>query len=210
MSTDQKPAIVLAHPTTTAGDDVKLERTFALIKNGAIRRGHTGNIYAAADDAGLRIVESKWWGTEDETVYALRALAMFRGLYAEHAGKPFYDGLIGSVARGSLAMILEGEDAVKQWRALMGPTDPVKARQEAPTSLRALYGTTMPDNATHGSDSAESAEREIAIFFPEFVERRQPRGLWCQLTPEQRKAALAYTGPENHGDAAFLLPRVGA
>lgn len=204
MSTDQKPAIVLAHPTTTAGDDVKLERTFALIKNGAVERGCAPDIRDAAEDAGLRVVAVCWWGIEPDHI------DRFEQLYAEHVGKWFYDRLIGSVVQGSIAMLLEGEDAMKRWRALMGPTDPVKARQEAPTSLRALYGTTMPDNATHGSDSAESAEREIAIFFPEFVERRQPRGLWCQLTPEQRKAALEYTGPENHGDAAFLLPRVGA
>jgi nucleoside-diphosphate kinase len=83
--------------------------------------------------------------------------------YAEHASKPFFDGLIEAMTSGiSIALVLEGENAVATVRRLNGATKPSKA---APGTIRKLYGTAGPRNAVHGSDSAESARREIRFFF---------------------------------------------
>ena len=87
--------------------------------------------------------------------------------YGEHEGKPFFETLIGFMTSGHVtALCLSKEDAIKGWRALMGPTNSLKAREEAPTSLRALFGTDGTRNATHGSDSTTSAARELEFFFP--------------------------------------------
>lgn len=131
------------------------QRTLALIKFDCLVRGQFGKVLDAVIADGFTVV-----ATDD-----CSEAAKFRQIYAEHEGKPYYDGLMRSVQLGSLAVILERVDAIAWWRTLMGPTDPEKARKEAPKSLRALYGTKLPDNAVHGSDSPESAAREIAIFF---------------------------------------------
>nr|ADO28336.1 nucleoside diphosphate kinase 6 [Ictalurus furcatus] len=91
--------------------------------------------------------------------------------YAEHKGRFFYQRLVEFMSRydGPMrAYILAREDAVTHWRELMGPTKVYRARYTSPRSIRALYGLTDTRNTTHGSDSSESAEREIAFFFPEF------------------------------------------
>ncbi|XP_006626156.1 nucleoside diphosphate kinase 6 [Lepisosteus oculatus] len=89
--------------------------------------------------------------------------------YAEHAGRFFYQRLVEFMSSGPMrAYILARENAISQWRELMGPTKVFRARYTAPTSIRGVYGLTDTRNTTHGSDSAQSASREIAFFFPEF------------------------------------------
>ncbi|XP_071835524.1 nucleoside diphosphate kinase 6-like isoform X2 [Apostichopus japonicus] len=89
--------------------------------------------------------------------------------YREHKGRFFYNRLVGFMSSGSMsAHILAKEDAISHWRKLMGPTKTFKAKHMAPTTLRARFGLTDTRNATHGSDSTETAEREIGFFFPEF------------------------------------------
>lgn len=85
-------------------------------------------------------------------------------LYREHEGRPYYDDLIKSVIDGpTVVAVLKGQNAIARWRHLLGPTDPEKA---PPGTIRGDFGQVMPHNAAHGSDSEESAKREIAIFFP--------------------------------------------
>ncbi|XP_026858799.2 nucleoside diphosphate kinase 6 [Electrophorus electricus] len=99
-----------------------------------------------------------WWRRKDSESF-----------YAEHSGRFFYQRLVEFMSSGPMrAYILAREDAVAHWRELMGPTKVYRARYTAPNSVRALYGLTDTRNTTHGSDSAESAKREIAFFFPEF------------------------------------------
>ncbi|XP_075774482.1 nucleoside diphosphate kinase 6 isoform X5 [Pelodiscus sinensis] len=91
--------------------------------------------------------------------------------YQEHSGRFFYQRLVEFMASGPMrAYILAHEDAVALWRSLMGPTKVYQARNTAPDSIRGAYGLTDTRNTTHGSDSAASASREIAFFFPEFSE----------------------------------------
>jgi nucleoside diphosphate kinase len=141
-----------------------IERTFALIKTGAIDRHMLARLQAEIATAGITCIRNAPFGEEINP----GDRHLFQRLYAGHADRPYYAGLIGSVERVALAMILEGGDVISRWRTLMGPTDPVRARAEQPRSLRARYGgDAMPDNALHGSDSSLSATREIAIFFPD-------------------------------------------
>ncbi|KAI7823486.1 nucleoside-diphosphate kinase, partial [Kickxella alabastrina] len=92
--------------------------------------------------------------------------AQARAFYAEHAGKPFFDGLVAFMSSGPLvALLIEGDDVIRGWRTMIGPTSPAAARQLAPQSIRAVLGADGPRNAVHGSDSAESAQRELSFFF---------------------------------------------
>ncbi|NXQ36949.1 NDK6 kinase, partial [Alaudala cheleensis] len=96
-----------------------------------------------------------------------------RRFYREHAGRFFYQRLVEFMASGPMwAYILAHENAVPLWRSLMGPTKVFRARHSDPDSIRGAYGLTDTRNTTHGSDSAASASREIAFFFPEFDEQR--------------------------------------
>ncbi|XP_030628380.1 nucleoside diphosphate kinase 6 [Chanos chanos] len=89
--------------------------------------------------------------------------------YAEHSGRFFYQRLVEFMSSGPMrAYILAREDAIAHWRELMGPTKVYRARYTSPDTIRAQYGLTDTRNTTHGSDSVESAHREIAFFFPEF------------------------------------------
>jgi nucleoside diphosphate kinase len=93
--------------------------------------------------------------------------ARAEAFYAEHQGRPLFPGLVEFMASGpAVAAVLARPDAVRAWRALVGPTNPLEARSAAPKSLRALYGADGTHNAVHGSDSAASAAREIKFFFP--------------------------------------------
>ncbi|KAA0708738.1 Nucleoside diphosphate kinase 6 [Triplophysa tibetana] len=90
--------------------------------------------------------------------------------YAEHAGRFFYQRLVEFMSSGPMrAYIIAREDAITHWRGMMGPTKVFRARYTSPDSLRGQYGLTDTRNTTHGSDSIESARREIAFFFPEFL-----------------------------------------
>ncbi len=136
-------------------DEGVVERTLVLIKPDGVRRGLVGEVLRRIETKGLRLV-----ALELRTV----GVSTARTHYAEHAGKPFFAGLVEFITGGpTLAAVVEGPQAIASWRSLMGATDPVKA---APGTIRGDLASAMPDNVTHGSDSPESAAREIALFFP--------------------------------------------
>lgn len=129
------------------------EQTFAMIKPDAVEAHYLDEIKKAVADAGFEISD-----------YHLTRLDPQRAaeLYAEHLGKPFYVGLLRFTTSGPLAgMVLSCEGAIAKWRQMMGASDPSKAE---PGTIRRDYGWGMPDNAVHGSDSLESAKREIALW----------------------------------------------
>jgi nucleoside-diphosphate kinase len=134
------------------------ERTLALIKPDGVRRGLAGEVLSRIERKGLRIVAM------DMRVVG-KDLAETH--YVEHAGKPFYGSLVEFITSGPLvAMVVEGPRAIEAFRALAGATDPVKA---TPGTIRGDYALEVQDNIVHGSDSPDSAEREIKIFFPDVV-----------------------------------------
>ena len=134
------------------------ERTLVLIKPDGVRRGLAGEVIARIERKGLRIV-----AMDMRTVG--RDLAETH--YAEHVGKPFYGSLVDFITSGPLvALVAEGPRAIEAFRGLAGATDPVKA---APGTIRGDYALEVQDNIVHGSDSPDSAEREIKIFFPDLV-----------------------------------------
>ncbi|SCK18152.1 nucleoside-diphosphate kinase [Streptomyces sp. WMMB 322] len=134
------------------------ERTLVLLKPDAVRRGLIGEIIG-------RIESKANWAV---TALELRTLdrSTLEQHYAEHVGKPFYEPLVEFMASGpSVVMVAEGERVIEGVRALAGPTDPIAA---PPGSIRGDFGTIVRENLIHASDSAESAEREMKIFFPDF------------------------------------------
>ena len=133
-----------------------MDRTLILVKPDAFARGLTGEIIARFERKGLRIVALKHM-----TVERTRA----EEHYAEHSEKPFFGDLVEFITGGPLvAMVLEGYEAVKAARQVIGSTNPLEA---APGSIRGDYALEVQTNMVHGSDSNESAERETKIFFPE-------------------------------------------
>ena len=131
-----------------------VQKTYTMIKPDGVRNGHIGEIVNRFERAGLKIDEMRL-----EMVTPEQAKAN----YAEHEGKPFYDGLIAYVTSGPVVkMVVSGEGAVSKVRSLMGATNPADA---APGTIRGDFGLTMDENVIHGSDSPESAEREIGVFF---------------------------------------------
>jgi nucleoside-diphosphate kinase len=133
-----------------------MERTLILVKPDAFARGLTGEIIARFERKGLKPV-------------ALRLMTISRVLaerhYAEHAGKPFYEGLVQFITSGPLvAMVLEAESAIAAARQLMGQTNPLQAETG---SIRGDYAIEVGENMVHGSDSPESAAREVGLFFPD-------------------------------------------
>jgi nucleoside-diphosphate kinase len=134
------------------------ERTLVLIKPDGVRRGLAGEVLARIERKGLRIVAMD-----------LRTVGkdLAETHYAEHEAKPFYGSLVEFITSGPLvALVAEGPRAVEAFRALAGATDPVKA---TPGTIRGDYALEVQDNIVHGSDSPDSAEREIKIFFPDLV-----------------------------------------
>ena len=131
-----------------------VETTLVLIKPDAMQRGLAGEILGRLERRGLALREAK-------LVHVDRKLAEKH--YAEHAEKPFYGELLSFITSGpTLALVLEGEGAVALVRTTIGATDPADA---APGSIRGDLALSMPDNLVHGSDSPESAEREIGLWF---------------------------------------------
>jgi nucleoside-diphosphate kinase len=131
------------------------ERTLVLIKPDGVRRGLVGEVVGRLERKGL-------------TLAALELRTLDRATaeqhYGEHQGKPFFDGLVEFITGGPLvALVVQGPRAVEATRTLMGVTDPVKS---APGSLRGDFCLEIGENLVHGSDSPESAAREIALFFP--------------------------------------------
>ena len=132
-----------------------LERTFSIIKPNATARHLEGEINKKIQEAGLKIVVSKRVETPTRE--------QFEAFYAEHKGKPFYEGLLEFMTSGPIVVqVLEGENAIQRYRDLMGKTDPAEA---AEGTLRKLYAESKTRNAVHGSDSPESATREISLWF---------------------------------------------
>ncbi len=132
-----------------------MERTLILVKPDAFSRGLTGEVIKRFQLKGLEIVEL-------EKRQIDRSLAEKH--YAEHSDKPFFGELVEFITGGPLvAMVLEGSRAVDVARQVIGATDPVDA---APGSIRGDFGVEVTQNLVHGSDSPESAAREIEIFFP--------------------------------------------
>jgi nucleoside-diphosphate kinase len=131
-----------------------MERTYLMIKPDAVQRGLCGEIVSRFEKKGLKLVAMKF-------MLIPKATAEFH--YGEHKGKKFYDSLISYITSGPvLAMVWEGEDAVSVCRTMMGKTNP---KESAPGTIRGDYGMQTGMNIIHGSDSPESAEREISIFF---------------------------------------------
>ena len=130
------------------------ERTLVILKPDAVQRGLVGEIVRRLEDRGLKLIALDMRTIETET--AARH-------YAEHEGKPFYAGLIDYITSGPVVlMVLEGANAVVVTRATMGKTNPVEA---APGTIRGDLGLMTGRNLIHGSDSPESAEREVALVF---------------------------------------------
>ncbi|MEE4110158.1 MAG: nucleoside-diphosphate kinase [Halieaceae bacterium] len=131
-----------------------VERTLSIIKPDAVGKNHIGEIYARFEAAGLRIVAARMMQLSEQVA---------GGFYAEHRERPFFPALIEFMTSGPVVVqVLEGEDAIGKNRELMGATNPQDA--EAGT-IRADFASSIDANAVHGSDSAASAEREIAYFF---------------------------------------------
>lgn len=132
------------------------ERTFFLIKPDGVERGLTGTILSRIEAKGLRIVAMDMRRVPQETAAEH---------YAEHAERPFYGDLLEFITSGPVvAGVLEGPRAIAAWRQLAGGTDPVE--KAAPGSIRGDFGLETQLNLVHGSDSEESAAREIALWFP--------------------------------------------
>ena len=131
-----------------------LDRTLILVKPDAFERGLTGEIVARFERKGLKIAAMKHMTVERDQA---------EEHYAEHKEKPFFGELVDFITGGALvAMVLEGHEAVKAARQVIGATNPIEA---APGSIRGDYGLEVQTNLVHGSDSPESAEREAKIFF---------------------------------------------
>jgi nucleoside-diphosphate kinase len=131
-----------------------MERTLAIIKPDAVRNRATGRILARIEDAGF-------------TIHAMRMIQMSKaeaqGFYYVHRERPFFAGLTDFMSSGpSVVLCLEAPDAIRQWRDLMGATDPAKA---AAGTMRKEFGASIDNNATHGSDAPETAAFELAYFF---------------------------------------------
>ena len=132
------------------------QQTYVMIKPDAVSRGLVGKIVSRFEEVGLRIERMEFGVLTREQAAAN---------YAEHEGKPFYEGLVSYITSGPVVkMVLAGPEAVKVCRKLMGATNPAEA---APGTIRGDFGLIMDANVIHGSDSPESAAREVALFFGE-------------------------------------------
>ncbi len=130
------------------------QRTLAIIKPDAVAKKVAGQIVARIEESGLDVVAMKRMQLDDE---------MARGFYAVHKERPFFGDLVEFMTSGPVVVLaLEGADAIKRWRDLMGPTN----SNEAPAgTMRGDFGTDIERNATHGSDAPETAKLEVSYFF---------------------------------------------
>ena len=130
------------------------ERTFSIIKPDAVAKNITGKIVSRFEKAGLQVVASRMERLTEEKA---------KGFYAEHDGRPFFADLVAYMSSGPVVVqVLEGEGAIALNRKLMGATNPAEAEEG---TIRADFAESIDANAVHGSDSPESAAREIAYFF---------------------------------------------
>jgi len=133
-----------------------MEQTLSIIKPDAVEKGHIEEICRRIDESGLTIISKKKLNLNKEEA---------EGFYIEHKGKPFFEALINFMTSGPIQVqILEAEDAIIKYRDLMGSTNPKEASEG---TLRRDFAESIDANAVHGSDSPESAEREIKYFFSE-------------------------------------------
>lgn len=131
-----------------------MEKTLVLVKPDGVRRGLSGEIIARFEKRGLQIVALKLMQISK---------TMAEKHYAEHVGKPFFDGLVDFITSGPVvAMVVKGDHAIRAVRAMMGATNPLEA---VPGTIRGDFALVMSENVIHGSDGAESAAREIDAFF---------------------------------------------
>ena len=131
-------------------------RTFAIIKPDAVKKGNTGKIYDRIISAGFNIIGAK---------LIKMSLQQAQGFYDIHKEKPFYKELTKFMSSSqSMVLALEKDNAVTAWRETIGATNPEEA---AEGTIRRLYATSIGENAVHGSDSDENAQKEIAFFFPD-------------------------------------------
>ncbi|MFL6070794.1 MAG: nucleoside-diphosphate kinase [Actinomycetes bacterium] len=131
------------------------ERTLVLVKPDGVRRGLVGEVISRVERKGYAIVALEL-RTLDRTVAEAH--------YGEHADKPFFGDLVEFITGGPLvAAVIEGPDSIEAWRTMMGVTNPIKS---APGTIRGDLANVMTENLVHGSDSPESAAREISLFFP--------------------------------------------
>ena len=133
-----------------------MERTLILVKPDAFARGLTGEIVARFERKGLKIVAARHMTVTKE---------LARQHYAEHEGKPFFGELVEFITSGPImALVFEGESAIRAARQVIGATNPLEA---APGSIRGDFAIAVGQNMVHGSDSPESGQREAKLFFPE-------------------------------------------
>jgi nucleoside-diphosphate kinase len=132
------------------------ERSLVLVKPDGVRRALIGEVISRIEVKGLRVVAAQLRSLDRETAAKH---------YAEHEGKPFFDDLLEFITGGPLvALVIEGPRAIPAFRAQAGATDPVQA---GPGTIRGDFALEVQNNIVHGSDSPESAAREIALFFPD-------------------------------------------
>jgi nucleoside-diphosphate kinase len=131
------------------------ERSLVLVKPDGVKRGLVGEVIKRIETKGWKIIALELRKLDEKTAAAH---------YAEHDGKPFFKDLVSFITSAPLvAMVIEGPNAIAGWRQLMGATNPANA---LPGTIRGDFATETQNNVTHGSDSLESATREIALFFP--------------------------------------------
>jgi nucleoside-diphosphate kinase len=132
-----------------------MERTFVMVKPDGVRRHLVGEVIKRIEDKGYSLVEMKLFTIDED---------LAKRHYAEHTEKPFFGELVSFITSGPVvAMVVEGDDAVKGARQIMGATNPLEA---VPGSIRGDFASVITENIVHGSDSPESATREIGLFFP--------------------------------------------
>ena len=133
-----------------------MQTTLSIIKPDAVQKGYTEDICTRIEESGLKIISKR---------QVLLSREQAEGFYEEHKGKPFFEALINFMTSGPVQVqIIEGDEAISRYRSLMGNTNPEEAN---PGTLRHDFAESIDANAVHGSDSVESAAKEVAYFFPE-------------------------------------------
>ncbi|XP_004510517.1 probable nucleoside diphosphate kinase 5 isoform X3 [Cicer arietinum] len=145
--------------SSSINESMKAQKTLAIIKPDGLLGNYTDDIKRTILEYGFSIVKEKIVQLDEAGV---------KIFYAEHSSKSFFSSLVKYMTSGPvLVMVLEKDDAIADWRALMGPTDASKAKITHPHSIRAKCGLDTQNNCVHGSDSINSAQREISFFFKE-------------------------------------------
>jgi nucleoside-diphosphate kinase len=154
-------ANIAEYPNLVKVSALPTERTLALIKPTAVSKGFAAQILQDIERHGFTIIARKQVHLRVEHA---------RAFYQEHDGKGFFEELTNFMSSGAIfALVLERVSAIKCWRTLLGPTNTFTAQQDAPQSIRARFGTDQTANACHGSDSTQSAKRELKFYFPEIA-----------------------------------------